>query len=116
MNIIDHLALMMVPIIIVIIAVYTIGGLGIFISYLINRYKDRDNDLSGKVCPICGKGILVKRIIEEKFIYEDEVLEVSGYIIYECMICGEAIVDRETLDKSGKILVELVSDKENKEE
>lgn len=118
MSILDNLALMMVPIIVVVLAVYSIGGLGILGHYLIERYKKRKHrDLSNTRCPICGKGILVKKHIVEAFeTFDESVIEVPDYIVYECYNCGEAIVDRETLKTSGKILRELISDIEDKKE
>lgn len=108
MSILDNLALMMVPIIVVVLAVYSIGGLGILGHYLIERYKKRKHrDLSNTRCPICGKGILVKKHIVEAFEVDDKIVEIPDYVIYECMICGEAIVDSETLKKSGELIREM---------
>jgi len=57
-----------------------------------------------KECPICGKGKLIKKEIEEVFTYKGSHIAIPDYTIYECDTCGEAIVDRNTLEKSGKIL------------
>ena len=117
MSIIDNLALMMVPIIVVVLAVYSIGGIGLLIHWSIERYKHRQvKGLDNTICPICGKGILLKRVLEEAFTYEDEVLEVPNYIVYECMYCGEAIVDQDTLEKSGEILREWMDEIDNGKE
>lgn len=114
MSIIDNLALMMVPIIVVVLSVYTIGSIGILIHWVIERYKHRQvKGLDNVICPICGKGILSKRVLEETFTYEDEVLEVPFYIVYECMYCGESIVDKDTLEKSGEILREWMDEIDN---
>jgi YgiT-type zinc finger domain-containing protein len=108
MSILDNLALMMVPIIVVVLAVYSIGGLGILGHYLIERYKKRKHrDLSNTRCPICGKGILVKKHIVEAFEYENDAITIPDYIVYECMSCGEAIVDKETLKTSGELIREM---------
>jgi len=55
-------------------------------------------------CPICGTGILKKRIGEETFEYKGESITIPNYVTYECAECGEAIVDNEALKTSGKIL------------
>lgn len=109
MSILDNLALMMVPIIVVVLVVYSIGGIGLLGHYLIERYKRRKHkDLSNTICPICGKGILVKKHIVETFeTFDESVIEVPDYVIYECMVCGEAIVDSETLKVSGDIIREM---------
>ena len=59
---------------------------------------------------------MVKRVLEETFTYEDEVLDVPNYIVYECMYCGEAIVDQDTLEKSGEILREWMDEIDNGKE
>jgi HTH-type transcriptional regulator/antitoxin MqsA len=60
-----------------------------------------------KKCPICGKGQLSKKKITETFNYKGRTITIPDYVIYECNVCGEAIVDRETLKSSGKILKEF---------
>lgn len=55
-------------------------------------------------CPICGVGFLKKKVIEENFEYKGKTLSVPDYIVYACGECGEAIVDQETLRKSGELL------------
>ncbi len=51
---------------------------------------------NGDRCQICGVGRLAKKIIEEKFEYKGEVLTIPGYIIYECPVCEETVVDENT--------------------
>jgi len=60
-----------------------------------------------KKCPICGKGKLIKKKITETFNYKGRTITIPDYVIYECNVCGEAIVDGNTLKKSGKILKEF---------
>jgi len=55
-------------------------------------------------CPICKKGNLTEKKIEEVFSYKGYHIAIPDYTIYECDTCGEAIVGRNTLKKSGKIL------------
>ncbi len=55
-------------------------------------------------CPVCGAGFLKKKVIEENFEYKGKTLSVPDYIVYACDECGEAIVDQETLRKSGELL------------
>lgn len=54
---------------------------------------------NGDKCQICGVGRLTKKSIEEKFEYKGEVLIIPDYIIYECPVCEEAIVD-ESVSKA----------------
>ncbi len=61
-------------------------------------YKD------GNVCPICGKGILKKSLIEEIFEYKGNQLKIPDYIIFQCSDCEESIVDNQTLKDSEKII------------
>jgi len=60
-----------------------------------------------KKCLICGKGKLIKKEIEEVFTYRGYHIAIPDYTIYECDTCGEAIVGRNTLQKSGEILKEF---------
>lgn len=56
------------------------------------------------ICPVCGKGSLKKEIIEERFTYKGQSMTIPNYIVYRCNLCGEAIVDKQTLKSSGKQL------------
>lgn len=62
--------------------------------------------MNGEACPICDKGILTKKVVDETFEYNGSEITIPDYIIYECDICKEAIVDKETLRTSSKILKE----------
>lgn len=55
-------------------------------------------------CPICGAGGLQKTVGTETFEYKGQEIAIPDYIAYVCPGCGEAIVDPETLKKSGKML------------
>lgn len=55
-------------------------------------------------CPICEKGILKEKIINEEFEYKGFTVVISNYITYECSYCKESIVDEETLKRSGEVL------------
>jgi HTH-type transcriptional regulator / antitoxin MqsA len=57
-----------------------------------------------KKCPICGAGLLRKRVGTELFEYKGETLSIPDYVTYACNECGEAIVDPATLRSSGKRL------------
>ncbi len=57
-------------------------------------------------CPICGND-LQKKIGTERFEYKGKEIFIPDYVAYECSDCGEAIVDPETLKKSGKMLKEF---------
>ena len=57
-----------------------------------------------KKCPICRKGNLIKKEIEEIFNYKGHHIAIPDYTIYECDTCSEAIIGKNTLKKSGKIL------------
>jgi HTH-type transcriptional regulator/antitoxin MqsA len=56
------------------------------------------------VCPICGDDVLKKEVVEEKFDYKGRSIIIPDYIVYRCNKCNEAIVDRETLKNSGRLL------------
>ncbi len=62
--------------------------------------------MNGETCPICDKGILTKKVVDETFEYKGSEITIPDYIIYKCDTCEEAIVDKETLRTSGKILKE----------
>lgn len=61
----------------------------------------------GDKCPVCGSGTLTKKIIEEVFDYKGETLTIKDYVIYECPVCEESIVDRKTLDDTEGPLIEF---------
>lgn len=60
-----------------------------------------------KKCPFCGKGKLVKKVTEEVFNYKGKTITIPNYVIHECNVCGESIVDRKTLKSAGKKLKEF---------
>lgn len=61
----------------------------------------------GDKCPVCGSGTLTKKIIEEVFDYKGETLTIKDYVIYECPVCEESIVDRKTLEDTESSLIEF---------
>ena len=60
--------------------------------------------MKGNICSICGKGPFKKEVIEETFSYKGETITIPDYIVYKCDLCNEAIVDKQTLKTSGKLL------------
>lgn len=60
----------------------------------------KDNDL----CPICGDGFLKEKIIRETFEYKDKYLSIDNYIVYECSVCEESLVDPKTLKDTEKVI------------
>ena len=60
-----------------------------------------------KKCPLCRRGKLIKKEIEEVFTYKGYRITIPDYIIHECNVCGGAIVDRETLKSSDVVLKEF---------
>jgi HTH-type transcriptional regulator/antitoxin MqsA len=60
--------------------------------------------MKAQKCPICGAGGLQKTVSTEPFEYKGQEILIPDYISYVCPKCGEAIVDPETLKKSGKML------------
>ena len=60
--------------------------------------------MKAETCPICGKGILKKQVKDKKFEYKGESITIPGYVTHNCDVCGDAIVDNNTLKESGKIL------------
>jgi len=57
-----------------------------------------------KICPICGRGKLTKKSVEEVFDYKGETLKIKDYVIYECSACEESIVDRKILKETDPVL------------
>lgn len=55
-------------------------------------------------CPICNKGTLKRKVIDEEFEYKGQKITLKDYVIYTCDHCGDSIVNKGTLKKSGKIL------------
>ncbi|KAF0183097.1 MAG: HTH-type transcriptional regulator / antitoxin for MqsR toxin [Nitrospirae bacterium] len=62
------------------------------------------NNMKDQKCPICGTGSLRKEIGAETFEYKGKSISIPNYVTYACDACGEAIVDNNTMKKSGKIL------------
>jgi HTH-type transcriptional regulator / antitoxin MqsA len=60
--------------------------------------------MKARKCPICGAGKLKKTVSTETFEYKGQEILIPDYITYVCPGCREAIVDPETLKKSGKLL------------
>lgn len=63
--------------------------------------------MKAQKCPICDKGTLKKEVVSELFEYKGQTIEIPNYIKYRCDVCGEAVVDNNTIRKSGKILKEF---------
>jgi len=61
----------------------------------------------GDKCPVCGSGTLTKKIIEEVFDYKGKTLTIKDYVVYECSVCEESIVDRKTLEDTESSLIEF---------
>ncbi|HBL52554.1 MAG TPA: hypothetical protein DDZ34_00410 [Syntrophaceae bacterium] len=55
-------------------------------------------------CPVCGTGLLKKKVGTESFEYKGETKTIPNYVTYLCNECGGSIVDIATLKESGKIL------------
>lgn len=60
--------------------------------------------MKARKCPICGAGGLKKTVGTETFEYKGQEISIPDYMTYVCPGCQEAIVDPETLKKSGKLL------------
>ncbi len=58
-------------------------------------------------CPICGKGNLIRKVVKESFEYKGKTKVIPDYVIHSCSDCGEEIVDKKTLAKTGKVLNEF---------
>ncbi len=59
---------------------------------------------NGQSCPICGSGKLIKGVIDEKFNYKEQALVVPDYVVYECSVCEESLVDKKSVKTSQKLL------------
>jgi len=64
-------------------------------------------------CPVCGKGSLTRKVLEEPFEYKGRTKTISDYVVHVCDVCGEEIVDKETLARTGEILSEFKRSVEN---
>lgn len=62
---------------------------------------------TGQKCVICGKGKLIKKIVNEEFEYKGKKLTIPDYIIYSCNKCKEALVDPKTIRFTEKILTDF---------
>jgi HTH-type transcriptional regulator/antitoxin MqsA len=56
------------------------------------------------ICPICASEGLVRNETTEVFQYKGKSISIEDYVSYECPVCEESIVDKDTLKASGKIL------------
>jgi len=62
------------------------------------------NKMKAQRCPVCGAGVLEKKIRTETFEYKGKTKKIPNYVTYACAECGEAVVDNATLKESGKVL------------
>lgn len=60
-----------------------------------------------QICPICGKGEVVREIISETFWFKGFPRKVDNYVIFTCPVCHESIVDDESVKRVEKILREF---------
>lgn len=54
-------------------------------------------------CLICD-GESVEERLNEEFQYHNYSITIPNYVVYRCKECKQAIVDQETLKRSGPIL------------
>ena len=64
-------------------------------------YKD------GQECPICGLANLERKVVDETFEYKGHALVVPDYVIFQCSVCEESLVDRESVRTSQIALKEF---------
>lgn len=60
--------------------------------------------MTASECPICGQGTLKKEVASATFKYSSESVTIPGYAVERCSVCREALVSRDTLKTSGRIL------------
>ena len=74
------------------------------------NYKD------GDVCPICGNGILLEKIIDKEIfnLPNNVKIEVPNYKIFECNYCKEALVSDESVERTERIIKKLREEKKYK--
>jgi len=58
----------------------------------------------GGKCEICGNDGVQKKIITETFEYKGKTFDYPNYVIYECPVCDEAVVDKKSLKESGRAI------------
>ncbi len=63
--------------------------------------------IDGQECPICGLGNLKRKVVDETFEYKGRTLVVPDYIIFQCAVCEESLVDRKSAASSQKTLKEF---------
>ncbi len=64
-------------------------------------YKD------GQECPICGLGKLERKVVDEIFEYRGRNLVVRDYVIFQCSVCEESLVERKSAKTSQIALKEF---------
>ena len=64
-------------------------------------YKD------GQECPICGLANLERKVVDETFEYKGHTLVVPDYIIFQCAVCEESLVERKSANSSQVALKEF---------
>ena len=61
----------------------------------------------GQECPICGLANLERRVVDETFEYKGHSLVVPDYVIFQCAVCEDSLVDRESARTSQIALKEF---------
>ncbi len=57
-----------------------------------------------EICPVCEKVELKEKKITRECEYKGEVLEIPEYVVHDCKVCKESIVDPNTLKRASKKL------------
>jgi len=57
---------------------------------------------NGDICPICEEGKLSIKIITAGFEYKGHPLQINDYLVWECGVCNEKLVDHKTSKEAGR--------------
>jgi len=68
-----------------------------------NDYKPEDP------CPICGRGRLEMKIVDEEFEYKGSKVVVPEYEILECSVCSQAVIPEVSAQRAEVAVCGLIS-------
>ena len=63
------------------------------------------------ICPICGRGKLIFKIIKDEIMICHKKIMVNNAKMLRCNVCGDCFYDDETLDMFERIINEIINEK-----
>lgn len=68
-------------------------------------------------CPICNKGTLKRKVIDEEFEYKGQKITIPNCVVYSCDICAEGLFfNKNTEKRISMILNEFKEEVEKREQ